>query len=318
MNNLELTSCLIAAAITLFLALAAGKVLIPFLTRLKFGQEIRQDGPQAHLKKAGTPTMGGFIFILPIVLVTLGICWQQLIPMMGFLGFAALGFADDYLKIRKKENEGLTPAQKFTGQMILAVLVSLALAGQSSDYVYLFSRTWVVDSFWIKLPIDVLVLLAVPNALNLTDGLDGLAATSSLPVFLTMALMASSFGQLQVVGVSIIAIGALLGFLFYNRHPAKVFMGDTGSLALGGLIGIMAIQLGLELMLIIICGLFVLETLSVILQVSYFKYSGGKRLFLMSPIHHHFELKGWTERKIVSIFSLISLAFCLLGILIFL
>jgi phospho-N-acetylmuramoyl-pentapeptide-transferase len=318
MDNLDMTSCIVAATIALLLALVGGKILIPFFTRLKFGQEIRQDGPQGHLKKAGTPTMGGFIFIIPIVLVTLGISWQQMVPMLGFLGFAALGFADDYLKIRKKDNEGLTPVQKFTGQAILAVLISLALAGQSSDYIYLFSRTWVVDSFWIKLPIDVLVLLAVPNALNLTDGLDGLAATSSIPVFLTMALIASSFGQVQVASVSIIAIGALLGFLFYNRHPAKVFMGDSGSLALGGLIGILAIQLGLELMLLIICGLFVLETLSVILQVSYYKYSGGKRLFLMSPIHHHYELKGWTERKIVRIFSLVSLMFCLLGILVFL
>ena len=318
MNNFDLTSCLAAAFLTLFLALAAGKVFIPFLTRIKFGQEIREDGPQGHLKKAGTPTMGGFIFIFPIALVAIGCPRQAAIPILGFLGFAALGFADDYLKIRKKRNEGLTPAQKFTGQIVLAVLLSVVMAGQSSDYVYLFSTTRVIDSIWIKLPIDVLVLLAVPNALNLTDGLDGLATTTSLPVFLTLAYMATILGQDAVLGLCVIALGGLLGFLFYNRHPAKVFMGDTGSLALGGLIGILAIQMGLELMLLVICGLFVLETLSVILQVIYFKRTGGKRLFLMSPIHHHFELKGWTELKIVGLFSMVSCAFCLLGILLFL
>ncbi len=318
MNNLEIRGYLIAASLALLWALVTGKILIPFLTHLKFGQEIRLDGPQGHLKKAGTPTMGGFIFIIPIVVLALGCYSKQLIPMIGFIGFAILGFADDYLKIRKKENEGLTPKQKFIGQLILAIVLSLALAGQSSDYLYLFSRTWVVDSFWIKFAIDILVLLAVPNALNLTDGLDGLAATSSLPVFLAMAFIATRFGNVSLAGLAVIAVGALLGFLFYNRYPAKVFMGDTGSLALGGLIGVMAIQMGLELLLIILCGLFVSETLSVILQVMYFKYSGGKRLFLMSPIHHHFELKGWTEVKIVGVFFLVSLVFCLLGVLIIL
>lgn len=318
MNNLEITRYLMAASIALLIALATGKALIPFLTHLKFGQEIRLDGPQGHLKKAGTPTMGGFIFIIPIVLVSLGMWSKQIIPMIGFVGFAGLGFADDFLKIRKKENEGLTPKQKFTGQLLLAIVLSLLLAGQSSDYIYLFSRTLVLDSIWIKIPLDVLVLLAVPNALNLTDGLDGLAATSSIPVFLAMSFIAFQFGNIPIAGVAAIAVGALLGFLFYNHYPAKVFMGDTGSLALGGLIGVMAIQMGLELMLIILCGLFVVETLSVILQVMYFKYSGGKRLFLMSPIHHHFELKGWTEVKTVGVFLLVSLLFCLLAVLILL
>ena len=199
MNTMTM-DVLLGSILALVFSLLAGKQLIPYLKRLKFGQEIREDGPSTHQKKAGTPTMGGFIFIFPFDLIGFFFYPERFIIILCTLAFALLGFADDYLKIRKKQNEGLTPSQKFLGQLVLATILSISFLGSSLETIYLPSTLGRMDSLWIKLPLDVLVLLAVPNALNLTDGLDGLAAMSSIPVLLSLGLMAYSLFQPELVG----------------------------------------------------------------------------------------------------------------------
>ena len=297
-------------------ALVLGPITIPMLRRLKFGQNIRKEGPQSHLKKAGTPTIGGIIFILSSVLAMVVMRFEvtdeAMIALYSLIAFGFIGFLDDILKIIKKENEGLKAWQK----MLLLVIFSTAIA----IYGYAFLGTTLRIPFInTKMPLGILYVpfviiyyAATTNAVNLTDGLDGLATTVSILVLTFFAVVSHTMNHESLAIFSLVLAGGLLGFLNYNAYPAKVFMGDTGSLAIGGAIATIALILELPLVLFIVGGIYVFETLSVILQVSSYKLR-GKRLFKMAPIHHHFEQVGWSEIKIVSIFAVITAVLCFIG-----
>jgi phospho-N-acetylmuramoyl-pentapeptide-transferase len=298
------------------IALILGPITIPMLRRLKFGQNIRKEGPQSHLKKAGTPTIGGIIFILSSVLAMVVMRFEvtdeAMIALYSLIAFGFIGFLDDILKIIKKENEGLKAWQK----MLLLVIFSTAIA----IYGYTFLGTSLRIPFInTKIPLGILYVpfviiyyAATTNAVNLTDGLDGLATTVSILVLTFFAVVSHTMNHESLAVFSLVLAGGLLGFLNYNAYPAKVFMGDTGSLAIGGAIATIALILELPLVLFIVGGIYVFETLSVILQVSSYKLR-GKRLFKMAPVHHHFEQVGWSEIKIVSIFAVITAVLCLIG-----
>lgn len=308
------------------IAVICGKWLIPLLHRLKFGQEIREEGPKWHEKKSGTPTMGGFIFLVGIVLgLAITVAWGLLsgkgqfdFPVLGILlgmtlAYGAIGFVDDYIKVILKRNLGLTAAQKFGLQLLVAVgFVAWAVLSGSIKPNVAIPFTEIVWNFgWLFIPFAVLVIVATVNSVNLTDGLDGLATCVTLVVALFYLLL-STVGGVENTGVALFAatlLGGLVGFLLYNRYPAKVFMGDTGSLALGGAICSMALLLEQPLALLIVGFVYVMESLSVILQVASFKLT-GKRIFKMSPIHHHFEMCGWKETKIVVVFTLVTAVLC--------
>ena len=300
---------------------AIGPVFIPFLHRLKFGQEIREAGPTWHQKKSGTPTMGGLMMLCGLAVALL--VWVPFTPavvvaLVLTLGHAGIGFIDDYIKVVKKRNLGLTAKQKLALQVLLAacyiyyVEQHVGPAGQS---------LWVPG---VNLSLDlgigyyafaVLLLVGTTNAVNLTDGLDGLVSSVSLPVFGVYGAIAYLAGLPALTAFAGGMLGSCLGFLVWNHHPAKVFMGDTGSLALGGAVAAMALLTHTELLLILIGIIYVCETLSVMIQVSYFKLTHGKRVFRMTPIHHHFEMGGWSEWKIVTVFTLVSVVASVLGYL---
>lgn len=307
-------SVLIALIVTLILS----PVMIPLLTKFKFGQSIREEGPKSHLKKAGTPTMGGIIFILAtvitMVIILRDVKPEAMIALISLVGFGIIGVIDDSLKIIHKHNEGLKSYQK----MILLVALAIFLGYYSSqrmgtDIIIPFiNRTIDLGPFFI--PFIVFYFAATTNAVNLTDGLDGLASSVSLLVMTFFALVSFGMGYYNLAIFCGVVAGALLGFLRYNSYPAQIFMGDTGSLALGGAIAAVAMVLKLEILILIVGGIYVLEVLSVIIQVISFKLT-GKRVFKMSPIHHHFELSGWHESKIVAVFSIITVVLCLIGFL---
>lgn len=315
----------IGGLVSFLVAAICGKCLIPLLHRLKFGQEIREEGPKWHEKKSGTPTMGGFIFLagMVVALVITGI-WGTLsgrefdFRVLGILlgmtlAYGAIGFIDDYIKVILKRNLGLTASQKFGLQLLVAVgfVAWAVLSGSIRPYVAIpFTQiTW--NFGWLFIPFAVLVIVATVNSVNLTDGLDGLATCVTLVVAL-FYLLISTIGGIKNNSVALFAailLGGLAGFLLYNRYPAKVFMGDTGSLALGGAICAMALLLEQPLALLIVGFVYVMESLSVIMQVTSFKLT-GKRIFKMSPIHHHFEMCGWKETKIVAVFTLVTAVLC--------
>lgn len=309
---------LVGIPVTAFIVCAlVGPVLIPYLHKLKFGQSIRECGPASHMKKSGTPTMGGLMMLAALIIALL---WGQFTPhviiaLVLTVGHAVIGFIDDYIKVVMKRNLGLTAKQKFLLQFILA-----------GAYVY-FAEThihntelWVpfvnttVDLGWAYYVLAFLLLVGTTNAVNLTDGLDGLVSFVSLPVTMVFAFIAYMQGMLDLCGFSLGLTGACLGFLLFNRHPAQVFMGDTGSLALGGAVAAMALLTHTELLLVIVGGIYVAEALSVIIQVTYFRFSGGKRIFRMAPLHHHFELGGWKEVKVVRVFTFVSCVLSILGL----
>ena len=304
--------------VTAFIVCALiGPVLIPYLHKLKFGQSIRECGPASHMKKSGTPTMGGLMMLAALVLA---LCWGNFTPhvlmaLVLTLGHALIGFLDDYIKVVMKRNLGLTAKQKFLLQFILA-----------SAYVY-FAEThlqnttlWVpllnvtFDFGWAYYALAFILLVGTTNAVNLTDGLDGLVSFVSVPVTLAFAFIAYMQGMLDVSGFALGLTGACLGFLLFNRHPAQVFMGDTGSLALGGGVAALALLTHTELLLVIIGGIYVAEATSVIIQVAYFRLTGGKRFFRMAPLHHHFELGGWKEVKVVECFTIVSFLLSAVGL----
>ncbi len=308
--------CIISAFV---LALVAGPVLIPVLTRLKFGQTVRDDGPQSHLKKTGTPTMGGAIFLIPAAIVAISFTKDRdmLLVLITTLLFGLIGFLDDYLKIKNKRSLGLRAYQKIIGQLLVAVFMAFVSAGISqvgTKVLIPFTGMYFeLGSFYI--PFIVFIFIATVNSVNLTDGLDGLAGGITVVVlgFFSVIALASRHEGLLVFSGAL--IGALLGFLRFNSHPAQVFMGDTGSLALGGAISALAVITRLPVFLAIIGAVYVVETLSVIIQVLYFKKTGGKRIFKMTPLHHHFELSGWAESKVVSVFIISSIILSLIGLL---
>ena len=308
----------IGLILSIIFSLVSGPIAIPLLRKLKFGQNIREEGPESHLKKAGTPTMGGILFILSslIVMLILGYKFNDkaMIALYSLIAFGFIGFLDDLLKILKKQSEGLKPGQK----MILLLIFSIALA----IYGYYNLNTNLLipfTSFEIQLgilyiPFVVIIYSATTNAVNLTDGLDGLATSVSILVLTFFTIVCFMMKETSLAVFCVVLIGGLIGFLKYNAYPAKIFMGDTGSLAIGGAIATVAIILEQPLLIIIVGGVYVFETLSVIIQVTSFKLT-GKRVFKMAPVHHHFEKCGWSEIKIVTVFSLITAVLCLIGFL---
>ena len=306
--------------ISLVLAVVSGRVMIPWLTRMKFGQAIRSDGPRKHLSKEGTPTMGGLIFLFPVIFLAVlpgsGVSYPVTFSLLGF-GF--LGYLDDILKIRRRRSEGLTPGQKMAGQLLLSVAITLFIfQGTTGGDLYFFSRRLPLEAGWLRIPLAVLVLTGFSNAFNLTDGLDGLLPRVSLPVFAALGILSLVTGFSGGVHFVLLLLPALLGFLWYNRNPARVFMGDTGSLALGGAAGALALCTGTELSLLILAGIPLAETLSVILQVASFRLRDGKRIFRMAPLHHHFELGGMEETRVVRRFALTSWLCAAAGLAVFL
>ncbi len=311
----------IAFISTFLITLLAGPILIPILTKLKFGQTVRDDGPASHFKKTGTPTMGGIIFLVAILLVTLfyAVSRPQILPLLFVTaGFGAVGFVDDYIKAVKKRKDGLFWNQKMFGLLIVAVAFTFYIAQFSdigTDIIIPFLGMDVtLDLLWLFIPFTILILLATTNSVNMTDGLDGLAAGITLIVTVFFTIVAMTRNEWEYVKVfSSIVSGGCLGFLAFNVHPAKVFMGDTGSLALGGAVGAIAVVLKMPLILIIVGAVYVIETLSVIIQVTSFKLR-GKRVFRMAPIHHHFELIGWKETKVVRVFWTATVLMCVIGL----
>lgn len=296
-------------------------VFIPFLRRLKFGQSIREEGPKSHQKKSGTPTMGGLIILVSIIASTLVMAGKFAEPtvriyllLLVTIGFGLLGFLDDFIKVVMKRNLGLTSKQKLLGQILVAVIFYVVFRHfHLSSEVSIPFTDKSVDFGWFYFVIILLWLVGFSNAVNLTDGLDGLVSGTAAIAFGAFAVLAWNQSQTDVALFSVAVVGAVLGFLVFNAHPAKVFMGDTGSLALGGAIAAISILTNLEILLIVIGGVFVIETLSVILQVISFKTT-GKRIFRMSPLHHHYELAGWSEWRVVVTFWAVGLLCAILGI----
>ncbi|MEG6521884.1 phospho-N-acetylmuramoyl-pentapeptide-transferase [Desulfotomaculum sp. 1211_IL3151] len=322
---MDYTVVWLAAGISLLVTLLLGPITIPLLKRLKFGQTIRAEGPSAHMAKTGTPTMGGLMFLIGIAVVGVFLLQSNvpgraegLVVLAVTLGYGLIGFLDDFIKVVLKRNLGLKAREKIIGQVILATVLSVIAVfqlGRGTDYIIPYSSGISFDpGWWPFFALTLFVLLGTSNGVNLTDGLDGLAAGATVFTAGAFAILAFVTGKIGTAIVLAAVVGGCVGFLFYNRHPARVFMGDTGSLALGGALGAAAVVTRNELLLILIGGLYVLETLSVIIQVISFKTT-GKRVFRMSPLHHHFELSGWSEKKVVRNFWLLSFMFSLVGLL---
>lgn len=313
--------------ISIVVSIGLGLIIIPILKHLKVGQIERSDGPQSHLKKQGTPTMGGIIIAITLILICTFLYFKyrienieianKILPLLFvIIGFGLVGFIDDFKKLVLKNTEGLKPSYKMFGLLIVAVGYTIFLTNIlkiGTDIYIPFVKQYITLPIWIYIPFVILVLLGTTNAVNLTDGIDGLSTTVTTIIITALTAIGIIFGIKEVTLVGCTLIGACLGFLLFNLHPAKVFMGDTGSLLLGGAISGIAIYLKNPLILLIIALIPVIETISVIMQVAYFKKT-GKRIFKMAPIHHHFELSGWSENKVVSIFSIITLILCLIGI----
>ena len=330
-----------AALTALLISLILGPWLIERMRLIKLGQYIREEGPKSHQSKAGTPTMGGILICVAIIIPT--ILWADIfnpyiwIVLFVTAAYGAIGFIDDYRKLAKKRNLGLTSKEKFAAQFIVAALVALAIAYLpmlKNNYntvitlPFLKPETFKMDIGWLYIGFVMVVLVGASNAVNLTDGLDGLAIGSALIAAVTFTVLTYAAGHARIADYLRIAwvpqtgelavfcgamVGASLGFLWFNAHPAEIFMGDVGSLALGGAIGCLAVMIKQELLLVLVGGLFVLEALSVILQVASFKIT-GRRIFKMSPLHHHFELSGWRETKVVVRFWIIAIIFAMLAL----
>jgi len=328
-----------ASLTALFLSLIIAPGIIKFLKRKGFREVIREETPERHIEKAGTPTMGGVIILAPLIIST--ILWARLdnqlvwVALLNIFLFALLGFIDDYVKVKKISKAGIEMKIKFLGELIISIIIMLVFVYVVKDYkakyfLYIpFIKHPVASLGLWYIPFGVIVLLATSNAVNLTDGLDGLAIGCSIPTLGTLTIIAYLTGhikiatylnipyikeaaELTVLGASF--VGAALGFLWFNAHPAEVFMGDTGALAIGATMGFFGIILKREILLFLLGGIFVIEALSVIIQVIYFKLTKGKRIFKMSPLHHHFELSGWAESKIIVRFWIISLILNLIGL----
>ncbi len=318
-------------ALAFVIAFVISIIIIPILKRKKIGQNEREDGPKSHLKKQGTPTMGGIIMIISLLIVGVGLFLdysrsdaeserqvaQNLIPLLiGTIGFGLVGFVDDFKKLILNNTEGLKPKYKMLGLLVISVIFVVYLSkvmNIGTEIFIPFVKTYITLPIWVHIPFTILVMLATTNAINLTDGIDGLSTsvTTIILTCLTVIGVVLGFKEIVLFGASL--IGICLAFLLFNLHPAKIMMGDTGSLLLGGAVSAMAIYLKMPLLLILIAIIPVLETASDIIQVAYFKKT-GKRVFKMAPLHHHFELSGWNENAIVSVFSIITLVACLIGL----
>lgn len=295
-------------------------IVIPFLHKLKFGQQVRDDGPQEHLKKQGTPTMGGLVILSSIIITSVMYLkdYPKIIPVLFVtVGFGVIGFLDDYIKIVMKRSEGLKPMQKLAGQFVITGIFAYYIV-TSKDIGTLtlipFTGQYLEVPVWIFVPALFFIVLGTDNGVNFTDGLDGLCTSVTILVatFFTIVAIGENSGISPITGA---VVGSLLGFLLFNVYPARVFMGDTGSLALGGFVASSAFMMQMPLFIAVVGLIYLVEVLSVIIQVSYFKKTGGKRIFKMAPIHHHFELCGWSETRVVAVFSIITAILCLLAYL---
>lgn len=299
--------------------LALGPIVIPRLRDLKFGQAIREEGPQSHLHKTGTPTMGGLIFIvaflIPVALTLTFDLAKVAYVALAVLAFGAIGFLDDYLKVVKKHNEGLKAKQKFSLQFIMSLAFTVYALIWGTE-IYIPFLDGLVDIGWLYAPLLIIMYVAIDNAVNLTDGLDGLAATITALVSIFFIIMGIKQQNEVVVMLSSAMAGGLIAYLKFNWYPAKVFMGDTGSLALGGYVGAMAVLLKMPLFIPLFGLIYFIETLSVMIQVGVYKKT-KKRVFKMAPIHHHFEMMGWNEVKIVTRFSILTIIMCVISYLIY-
>lgn len=320
MINETILSIIIAFAISAVLC----PVVIPFLHKLKFGQQVREEGPQAHLKKQGTPTMGGLMILTSVIITSLFYIprYPKIIPVLFMtVGFGIVGFLDDYIKIVMKRSEGLDPKQKLLGQCVITGIFAWYLVtGKEVGTQMLIPFTGgFADGLYLDLgilfvPALFFIVLGTDNGVNFTDGLDGLCTSVTILVatFLTIVSLGEGSGISPITGA---VVGSLLGFLLFNVYPAKVFMGDTGSLALGGFVASSAFMLQMPLFIVLIGFIYLIEVLSVIIQVTYFKKTGGKRIFKMAPIHHHFELCGWSETRVVAVFATVTAVLCLVAYL---
>ena len=307
---------LIAFAISVIL----GPVIIPILRRLKMGQTEREDGVKSHLKKAGTPTMGGVIILLSVVVTSLLYLrdYPKIIPILFVtLGFGLIGFLDDYLKVVMKRSDGLYPKQKMALQIVVTAIFAFYLirfTDVSLAMLIPFTGGKYLDIGWLAVPLLFFAVIGTVNGVNFTDGLDGLASSVTVLVatFFTVVAIGTKSG---IEPVTCAVVGALLGFLLFNVYPASVFMGDTGSLALGGFVASTAYMLQMPIFILIVGLIYLVEVLSVMIQVTYFKKTGGKRIFKMAPIHHHCELCGWSETRVVAVFSIITALLCLIALM---
>ena len=315
-------------SLAFIIAIILGFIIIPILRKLKVGQIERDDGPQSHLKKQGTPTMGGIIMIIAMILMVTGAyiflsvqgqneTANRLIPMLILtIGFGVIGFIDDFKKLVLKNTKGLKPSYKMLGLLVISVIYVVYLVEGlhiGTDTYIPILKLYINIPIYIYIPFAIIVILAATNAVNLTDGIDGLSSSVSAIIITCLTVIGIMAGMKEIAVFGSIVIGATLGFLMFNLHPAKVFMGDTGSLLLGGVISAIALYLKMPLLLLVIALIPVLETLSVMIQVLYFKKT-GKRIFKMAPLHHHFELQGWKESKVVIVFSLVTLVLCVIGL----
>jgi phospho-N-acetylmuramoyl-pentapeptide-transferase len=313
-----LVNAIMAFVIAIGITVIMSPLVIPFLTRLKVGQHIRDDGPQTHLHKNGTPTMGGVILITAVMVASFlmaGASAEVLAALLIMLAFGGIGFWDDYIKVVLKRSLGLRAREKLILQLVIGILYSLLLLlyfEHGTELIMPFTGR-VIDISFFYVPLLIVLLMGTANGVNLTDGLDGLASGVTFLVALTWALICIMTGHYNLAIFCGALAGGCLGFLVFNRHPARVFMGDTGSMALGGAVAAIATLTNSEIALIIIGGVYVIESLSVLLQI--FSYQiFRRRIFLMAPLHHHFELKGWKETKVVHTFYLLAAAVCLIGI----
>lgn len=310
----------IPVLISFVISVALGPIIIPFLRKLKMGQTERVDGVQSHLKKAGTPTMGGIIFLLSTVVTSLFYVkdYPKIIPILFLtLGFGIIGFLDDYLKVVLRRSDGLLPWQKFLLQVVVTAVFVFYLLNYTDVSLAMLIPFWsghYLNIGWLAVPLLFIAVIGTVNGVNFTDGLDGLASsvTIMVAVFFTVVSVGMSSG---IEPITCAVVGGLMGFLLFNVFPASVFMGDTGSLALGGFVAGTAYILQMPLFILIVGLIYLIEVISVIMQVTYFKMTHGKRIFKMAPIHHHFELCGWSETRVVAVFSIITAILCLIGLL---
>ena len=316
MNSHVVIPVLIAFVISLVL----GPVVIPFLRRLKMGQTERVEGVQSHLKKAGTPTMGGIIILAAVVITSLFYVkdYPKIIPVLFLtVGFGLIGFLDDYLKVVMKRSDGLFPMQKMALQIVVTAIFAFYIVKVAKiplTMIVPFSGGYELNLGWFAIPVLFFAVIGTVNGTNFTDGLDGLASSVTVLVatFFTVVAIGTKSG---IEPITCAVVGALMGFLLFNVYPASVFMGDTGSLALGGFVAGTAYMMQMPLYIIIVGFIYLVEVISVILQVTYFKKTGGKRLFKMAPIHHHFELCGWSETRVVAVFSIVTAILCLIALI---
>ena len=318
---------ILAGVVSLVITLAAGKLLIPALIRLKAGQSIKEVGPTWHKGKQGTPTMGGLMFIIGIGIAILILGWKGMLEgnfthlyvYVFALVFGVIGYIDDYQKVKHHQNTGLTAPQKFLLQLAAAVafLCLMRYEGMLSPNLYIpFFNYHLVLPWVVYMIFAAFVIIGTVNAVNITDGVDGLSSSVTVPVAVFFAVLGGLWQGCSQLGVFAGAlVGGLLGFLFYNHYPAKVFMGDTGSLFLGGAVAALAFAYDMPLILLLVGFVYLCETLSDIIQVTYFKLTHGKRIFKMAPLHHHFEMCGWKETKVVAVFAAVSTIFCVLAYL---